>query len=422
MPRERTLVVGLARGARGRVVAEDHLDELCRLADTAGGEVVARVVKEIGRPDPATLIGRGQAEEIGTRARETEAGLVIFDDDLSPAQLRNLEKLISARILDRSGLILDIFARRARSHEARTQVELAQLNYFLPRLTRRWTHLERQEGRIGSRGVGETQLELDRRIIKSRISRLKKELVSIERQRRQRRAGRSDAYKVALVGYTNAGKSTLMNRLTGADVFIEDRLFATLDALVRRIPDDGARSSPIVLIDTVGFIRKLPHQLVASFRSTLEEVVDADVIVHVIDASHASAEEHARTTLQVLAEIGAGDSPVITVFNKIDLVVDARARAALERQHPDALFVSALERDNLEDLMRRIRASREIAFEVARLRVPQAQGAVLARLRAFEVMEETYDEGDVWLTVRGRRADLRRLVQQMEERRGMAER
>ncbi|HET9481887.1 MAG TPA: GTPase HflX, partial [Candidatus Polarisedimenticolia bacterium] len=337
--RERAILVGVVLPHMRREDTADHLDELARLTETAGGQVVDRLIQDRDQLDAAYMVGRGKASEIAAHSRGHQADVVIFDDDLSPAQVKNLEKLIGARVIDRSGLILDIFSRRARSREARTQVELAQLNYLLPRLTRRWTHLSRQEGGIGVRGIGETQIELDRRIIRRRISRLQQDLARIEKGRHLRRAGRRGVIRGALIGYTNSGKSTLLNALTRSDAFVEDRLFATLDPLVRRMELGAGRH--LLLIDTVGFIRKLPHHLVASFKSTLEEAADADLLLNVVDISHARYEEHIEVTRQVLAELDLAHKPALMVFNKIDRVAEPGVLDRASRLDPQALFVSA---------------------------------------------------------------------------------
>jgi GTP-binding protein HflX len=332
------VLFGVSRRPGDRASMDEHLLELGELAKTAGARVVATFVQERGALSPATLLRKGKVEELRLLCDAERARLVIADDDLTPAQVRNLEEALELTVLDRSALILDIFARRARSREARTQVELAQLRYLMPRLTRRWTHLERQAGGIGQRGVGETQLETDRRLIRKRIARLEDDLSDIEKDRRERRKRREGIHKVALVGYTNAGKSTILNLLTGAGTFVEDRLFATLDPLVRRSERPGAL--PFLLIDTVGFIRKLPHHLVASFRSTLEEAVDADLLLHVADASSPALEDHLRATRETLEGLALESRPSLLVLNKRDRVPPP----VLERllgTHPDALTLSA---------------------------------------------------------------------------------
>jgi GTP-binding protein HflX len=348
--RERVLLVGVRLANQQAADTEDHLDELSLLTNTAGGMVVSRVLQERARFDPAYLIGKGKAQQIGEQVRRDGIQTVIFDDELSPAQIRNLETAIGVKVIDRAALILDIFAGRARSREARTQVELAQMQYMLPRLTRRWSHLSRQAGgTIGLRGVGETQLEIDRRLIRMRIARLRRELDKVERGRTARRRRREEAFKAALVGYTNAGKSTLFNALSGMDSsFVEDRLFATLDPLVRRC---WSEAGEFLLIDTVGFIRKLPHHLVASFRSTLEESVVADLLVHVIDLSHPGHEDQMDTTRSVLSGMGLAEHDTIQVFNKID-AAESGVRSRARKLHPGALFVSALGGEGVEALGR----------------------------------------------------------------------
>ncbi len=318
--RERTFILGLARPAAPRFLVEEHLDELERLIDTAGGEVVARAVQERDRPDPATLLGSGFLQGVAEDCRDLEVRSIVFDEDLTGSQARNIEKIIpsNVKVLDRAAVILDIFAQRARTREAQTQVELAQLSYLLPRLTRRWTHLSRQAGGIGTRGVGETQLEIDRRLITRRIAHLKKKLAIIERDRRRRRSRRWSVPSVALVGYTNAGKSSLFRRLTRVEVLVEDRLFATLDPRTRKI-DLGDEVSAL-LVDTVGFVRKLPHHLVAPFRSTLEEAVEADVVLHVVDAAHPAWQEHLRVGNETLSDLGVDPRRITVVLNKIDLL------------------------------------------------------------------------------------------------------
>jgi GTPase len=324
-PRRAFLVGLIVPGQPGHVV-EEHLDELAQLADTAGAEVVGRAIQSRKAPDAATFIGSGKAEEIGAEAKELEADLLIFDDDLSGSQVKNLEEVTKLAVMDRSALILDIFDQRAHTREARTQVELARINYMLPRLTRQWSHLSRQRGGRGTRGgEGEKQLEQDRRVLRARVRRLEEDLKKIERTRGVQRRGRNGMPTVALTGYTNAGKSTLFNRLTHAGTLAENRLFATLDAKLRRGPvEDGGRS--LVFADTVGFIRKLPHHLVSSFRSTLGEITAADLVLHVVDRSHPSWREQMEVAEKVMESLGVEKDRVITVFNKSDLVSPGEPR------------------------------------------------------------------------------------------------
>ncbi len=406
--RGRAILVGVVLPGVTHEDAEDHLDELARLTETAGGLVVARLLQERDRVDAASFVGRGKAEQIAAHARGAGADLVIVDEDLSPAQVRNLESLTGSRVVDRSGLILDIFARRARSREARTQVELARLNYLLPRLTRRWTHLSRQEGGIGQRGIGETQIELDRRMIRRRITHLQDDLRRIERGRLQRRRGRRGAVKGALVGYTNSGKSTLLNALTRAGAFVEDRLFATLDPLVRRM--DGAPGVQVLLIDTVGFIRKLPHHLVASFRSTLEEATDADFLVHVVDVSHHHYEEQMAVTSQALSEVRMDLKPSVLVFNKIDRVAEPGVLERARRLHAEALFVSAAGGQGLDDLRERLDAIARADQVERTIRLGSANATAIAEvyLRA-RVLDAAYHDGYVDITFRAGREQARAL-------------
>jgi GTP-binding protein HflX len=333
--RRRALLLGLVRPDRAGLDAEEHLDELAALADTAGADEVGRALQARPNPDPKTYIGRGKAADVAARIAELGADLAIIDDDLTGSQARNLAEILKVDVLDRSGLILAIFERRARSREARTQVELARARYELPRLARRWGHLSRQVGGIGVRGgEGETQLEADRRVLRRRISKLERDLAGIERMRSVQRRGREGVPVVALAGYTNAGKSTLFNRLTADETLTEDRLFATLDSRLRK-----GRIAPrrtVVFADTVGFIRKLPHHLVASFRSTLEEVVAADLVLHVVDRSHPAWEEQKRVAEEVLAELGVPVERLLTVLNKVDRL-DRPARVG-----PDQIAVSAI--------------------------------------------------------------------------------
>ena len=397
---ERALLVGVALPDISPWEAEDSLDELGRLADTATLIEADRLLQTRDRIDATYYIGKGKAAELKHFAQEREADLIIFDNDLSPAQMRNLEKVTDMRILDRSGLILDIFARHARTRTAQIQVELAQLNYLLPRLTRQWTHLSRQAGGGAIRGPGETQLETDRRMIRKRIHDLKGRLDKIGRQMATSRSSRSDAFKVSLVGYTNAGKSTLMRALSGAPVLVEDQLFATLDSTTRSIDLD--RNQKILLTDTVGFIKRLPHHLFASFRATLEEAIEADLLLHVIDLSHPHCESQIDTVEQVLRDLKLEDRPTLLVFNKIDQI-DAEAVEEIARSRnmrEDAVAVSALTGFGLEKLKEHIgTCSRENAVTLD-LQIPQKEGRLLAQLYAEgEVLERQFQGNDVLLRV-----------------------
>jgi GTP-binding protein HflX len=357
----------VALGQKGRVRAEASLDELALLARAAGASVVGRSLQERKRLDAATLIGRGKAEDVARAAEEGGADVVLFDDELSPAQQRNVEEVLGRKTLDRAQLILDIFARRAKTREGRLQVELAQLNYMLPRLSGKGVLLSRLGGGIGTRGPGETKLETDRRRIRQRIQSVKREIEGVRRARLTRREGRrrQETPVVSLVGYTSAGKSTLFNALTHAHAGISDQLFMTLDPLVRRARLGAGRE--ILLVDTVGFIRKLPHGLVAAFRATLEEVVEADLLLHVMDAAAPDFEEREAAVVQVLEEIGAGERPRLDVLNKGDLIPDARAEALLAAR-PEAVLVSATLGTGLDELGRALGEHLELSPRQVRLR------------------------------------------------------
>ena len=382
---ERAVLVALATREQPEEKAREYLDELAFLADTAGAVTVKTFIQKCEYPNPRTFVGKGKLEEIKQFVEANDIGLVVFDDDLSTKQVSNIERELQVKILDRTSLILDIFARRAQTAHAKTQVELAQYQYMLPRLTRLWTHLERQRGGIGMRGPGETQIETDRRIILDKIARLKQELASIDRQKALQRKNRGKLTRVALVGYTNVGKSTIMNLLSKSDVFAENKLFATLDTTVRKIAIDNL---PILLTDTVGFIRKLPTHLVESFKSTLDEVREADVLVHVVDISHPNFEEQIQVVEQTLREVIGkdADTPVILVFNKIDaftyqpkdeddlterttrnMSLDQLRTSWMARMGDDCVFISAKKNLNIPELKARIYNK---AAEVHRRRFP----------------------------------------------------
>ncbi len=335
---EKTVLVGLYGLETPITKAGEYIDELEMLVNTAGGKVIDKILQNRDKPDPTTYIGKGKLAEIAASAKQMEADIIIFDDDLSPTQARNIERETKIKILDRSGLILDIFASRAKTAAAKTQVELAQLQYLLPRLTRYWTHLSRQKGGIGTKGPGETQIETDRRLIGKRISVLKSKLEKLDKQRKTQRKGREGTLRIALVGYTNVGKSSLLNALTSTDVLAENKLFATLDSTVRRF---DTNSTSVLLSDTVGFIRKLPHHLVDSFKSTLDEIRESDMLIHVMDTASDSVLEYKKVVDETLKGIGSDDKPTILAFNKIDAVSDPETLAGLKREFPDAVFISA---------------------------------------------------------------------------------
>jgi GTP-binding protein HflX len=363
---EKTVLIGLVTQHQDEVKSNEYLDELEFLAYTAGGEVLKRFSQKLDVPHPKTFIGKGKLEEVKNFVEEHGVGVVIFDDELSPSQQKNIQKELDCKVLDRTNLILDIFAQRAQTSYARTQVELAQYQYLLPRLAGMWTHLERQRGGIGMRGPGETEIETDRRIVRDRIALLKDKLKKIDRQMEVQRGNRGALVRVALVGYTNVGKSTLMNVISKSDVFAENKLFATLDTTVRKVVIGNL---PFLLTDTVGFIRKLPTQLVESFKSTLDEVREADLLLHVVDISHPSFEHHIDSVDKILEEIGSADKPTIMVFNKIDvynpeeieaddlMTEKTKAHYTLEewkqtwmaKLNGDAIFISALNKENFSE-------------------------------------------------------------------------
>ncbi|HTO75048.1 MAG TPA: GTPase HflX [Thermoanaerobaculia bacterium] len=397
--REKAVLVGIASRGVPRAVAEEHLDELERLLDTAGGVEVARFVKERSAPDPATFVGKGAVEEIGAAAADERAKLVVFDEELTPAQTRNLERQWDGvRVLDRPGLILEVFASHARTREARTQVELARLQYLLPRLAGRYERLSGLRGGIGARGgAGEQKLELDRRRIRDRIARLRRDLEKIETAREVRRRGRKDRYHVAIAGYTNAGKTTLFNRLTQAREYAADRLFATLDSRAAHGVSPALRD--VVFLDTVGFVRKLPPGLVASFRSTLAEIRDADLVLQVLDASSPRVDEERRVASEVLAELGVPEEKILAVWNKRDLPGALGPAGAVR--------VSAATGAGIGDLERAIALRARPETARMRLAIPYADGRAISAVRARCRVIAEEDRGDALvLTVAGERARL----------------
>lgn len=349
---EKVILVGVIFPRQDRNIVFDHLEELKLLCKTAGGEVVKVFIQEIKQPTPAFLIGKGKAEEIAQFVKENQISAIIFNEELTPTQVRNLENLANCKVLDRAAVILDIFASHACTREAKTQVELAQYEYFLPRLTRQWTHLSKQYGGIGTKGPGETQIETDRRIIKRKIVTLRHKLKEIITQRETQRKQREKFFKIVLAGYTNAGKSTLLNLLTNANVLVEDKLFATLDSTTRLVRTKNGFE--FLLSDTVGFIRKLPHNLIASFHSTLSEIIYSDLILHVVDASHPNMEEQIQVVKDTLKEINASNINTILVFNKIDLLKDTSQIEILSDRYPESIFISAIRGININSLIQKI--------------------------------------------------------------------
>ncbi len=396
---ERAILVALNTKDLGKELVEEHLAELEELAITAGAETILKIIQDKYAVDPAYYIGKGKAEELVYLADVNEVDLIIFDDDLSPVQVRNLEKLLNRKIIDRSGLILDIFASRAKTKEAKTQVELAQLQYMLTRLTRAWTHLSKQYGGIGTKGPGETQIESDRRIIRTRISLLKEKLEKIERQRTTQSQGRKDLTRISLVGYTNAGKSTLFNLLTRSNVFAEDKLFATLDSTTRSFGIE--KNEKLLLSDTVGFIRKLPPHLVASFKSTLNEVRDADIILHVIDISHPFFEDHMNVVEQTLKDLGCGEKNVIKVFNKVDVISDRNKINYIKNKYKNDVIISAQRGINVSKLKEKLVEIIEGSFVEEKIDLGLTESKKAASIHNLaEVISTKYDNKSMHITYR----------------------
>ncbi|MFC1713285.1 GTPase HflX [Candidatus Poribacteria bacterium] len=403
---ERAVLVGVGLSGMSKSEVEESLNELGRLADTSGADEIDRIVQFRDRPDAAYFIGKGKAEEIATLYKASDASSVIFDADLSPAQTRNLEEMIDGKIIDRTRLILDIFALHARTKEAMLEVELAQLEYQLPRLTRMWTHLSRQvsgagvqAGGIGTRGPGEKQLDIDRRLIRVQMSRLKKALEKIKRSRHLERQNREDKLNIALVGYTNAGKSTLMNALANENLYTDDKLFATLDSTTRAV--HLSDNYDIMLTDTVGFIKRLPHHLVASFRATLEEVIEARMLLHVVDASQPNVHEQINAVEEVLKELGALDKPTLMAFNKIDALEDKLELPILRQKYPNYVEISALSGEGLDVLKAKlleIASENEVEIDVD---IPQKEGKIVNYVYEHgEVMERKFKGNVVHFRVR----------------------
>ena len=409
--KEKAILVGVIHGNLDEKKVDQHLDELSLLTETAGGEVAGYVKQKLNRINPSYFIGTGKAKEVINIAKEQNASIIIFDDELSPSHVKNFNKLSEEiKVIDRSALILDIFKQHAKTKEAKTQVELAQLQYMLPRLTRAWTHLERQMGGIGTRaGAGETQIEVDRRLVRTRISKLKNELIKIDKERLTQGKRRSDQFKVALVGYTNAGKSTLMNVMSGADVYTKDQLFATLDTTVRSLTLEGTHQ--ILLSDTVGFIRKLPHHLIASFKSTLNEVILADLILIVLDASSNQILDHYKTILDVLEELGVSRHPTLVVMNKIDQLNSTSKINHLKLKFPDSIFVSALNQLKLNQLNAKIIQMIDQNLEVLDLLFSYKEAKKIAIAQeGVEVLERKYNNDHVKLKVKGTSKKIGQLI------------
>lgn len=405
---ERAILIALNTKDLSREVVEEHINELEELAITAGAETILKVIQSRYSTDPGYYIGKGKAEELVSLVELNNIDLLIFDDDLSPVQVRNLERLVNKKIIDRSGLILDIFASRAKSREAKTQVELAQLQYLLPRLTRAWTHLSKQYGGIGTKGPGETQIETDRRIIRNRISHLKENLSKIESQRITQSSERKNLTRISLVGYTNAGKSTLFNLLTKSNVFAEDKLFATLDSTTRTI--DLIKNQKMLLSDTVGFIRKLPVHLVASFKSTLNEVRDSDIILHVVDISHDYFQDHIKVVEKTLQELSCENKTSILVFNKVDLLSDRNRTEFIKHEFPNSIIISAVKGFNIQKLIKAVLSIIEDSFieKTLKLKITDSKTAALIHSLA-EVKSVTYEDDVMKLKIRASKTNAEKI-------------
>lgn len=412
--REDAILVGLATREVSKEKVQEHLDELEMLADTAGANTIFKIMQDKSKPDSAFYIGKGKAEEIAELAELNKINLIIFDDDLTATQVRNLEKMFEKKIIDRSGLILDIFASHARTREAKVQVELAQLQYTLPRLTRAWTHLSKQYGGIGTKGPGETQIETDRRIIRDRIAKLKDKLDKIESQQRTKSSGREDFIKASMVGYTNAGKSTLINLLTGAGVLAENKLFATLDSTTRSFEIE--QDKKILISDTVGFIRKLPHHLVASFKSTLNVVRDADLILHVIDVSHPSFEDHIDVVDDSMKELGTDKKTQIRIFNKVDLITDKTKMDYVLNKFDNAILISAQKGINITKLRDKLLKIYEENFIEHVVELKNHHSKLVSQIHSLaEVVDVKYEDDVIIMKFRANKPTVNKISNLINE-------
>ena len=408
---DKALLVGIILPQNNQIDIDNHLSELSLLAETAEIAVLGEITQKLVKVNPAYFVGKGKASQVIEQAKVLDANLIIFDEELSPAQIKNYHKLAKdIKVIDRSALILDIFKKHAKTREAKTQVELAFCQYLLPRLTRQWTHLERQMGGVGTRaGMGETQIEIDRRLIRDKISKLKLDLKKIEIERTTQSQKRKREFRVALVGYTNAGKSTLFNSLTGNNVFVQDQLFATLDTTVRKLKIN--KTHQVLISDTVGFIRKLPHNLVASFRSTLKELLEADLILIVLDASSVIIDDHLDTIKRVLTDLGADDIPKSLVLNKIDRVQEELELKRLRNKFPDAIIISALHHLRLDDVRNHIIDKIESDFEIFDLKIPYHKGKTISQLQdQVEILESVYGDEEIFLKIKGRKDTVEKIL------------